>query len=107
MPSALDGLRVLDLSTLFSAPQISALLGDWGADVVKLELPAGDPQRRIGVQRDGRSLMWSMVGEQTTSLTKSSLPHQILTPAERLEKDPRRNSRSTPPPMLQPAATWL
>ncbi len=69
MPSALDGLRVLDLSTLFSAPQISALLGDWGADVVKVELPAGDPQRRIGVQRDGHSLMWSMVGRNKRTVT--------------------------------------
>ena len=60
--SALEGLRVLDLSTLFSAPQIGAMLGDLGADVVKLELPGGDPLRRLGLSRAGRSLSHAMAG---------------------------------------------
>ncbi|MFM8304664.1 MAG: CoA transferase, partial [Actinomycetota bacterium] len=48
---ALEGLRVLDLAILFAAPQIAAMLGDLGADVVKLEppprdgKPGGDPMR--------------------------------------------------------------
>ena len=56
------GLRVLDLSTLFSAPLIGAMLGDFGADVVKLEVPAGDPLRRLGLSRDGRSLSYAVAG---------------------------------------------
>jgi crotonobetainyl-CoA:carnitine CoA-transferase CaiB-like acyl-CoA transferase len=59
-PGPLAGLRVLDLSTLFAAPQVAALLGDLGAEVIRLELPEGDPLRRIGAQRDGRSLMWAL-----------------------------------------------
>ena len=53
-PRALEGLRVLDLAILFSAPQIATILGDLGADVVKLEPPArdgragGDPMRVMG-----------------------------------------------------------
>ena len=69
VPDALEGLRVLDLSTLFSAPQVSAMLGDLGADVVKLEPRAGDPMRRIGVARDGKSLMWAMVARNKRSIT--------------------------------------
>ena len=58
---ALDGLRVLDLAILFSAPQISAMLGDLGADGVKLEPPPRGgkpgglrPGAACGVERHGR-----------------------------------------------------
>ena len=57
---ALQGLRVVDLSTLLAAPQVSALLGDFGADVVKVEPPEGDPLRRLGVVRGGRSVPYSL-----------------------------------------------
>lgn len=72
---ALEGLRVLDLAILFSAPQISAMLGDLGADVVKLEPPAregkpgGDPMRGMGAQRNGRSLMWALVSRNKRTVT--------------------------------------
>ncbi len=66
---ALAGLRVLDMSTLLSAPQVAAILGDLGADVVKLEPPAGDPLRRIGAQRDGESLMWALVNRNKRAIT--------------------------------------
>ena len=65
---ALDGLRVLDLSILFAAPQIAAMLGDLGADVVKVETPAGDPLRAMGLTRRGQSLMWSYVGRNKRSV---------------------------------------
>ena len=42
---ALEGLRVLDLAILFSAPQIAAMLGDLGADVVKLAPPDREGKR--------------------------------------------------------------
>src|SRR5262249_4038005 len=66
---ALDGLRVLDISTLFAAPQIAAVLGDLGADVVKVEPRQGDPLRAMGAQRDGRSLMWALVARNKRSIT--------------------------------------
>src|SRR4051812_13281605 len=65
---ALAGVRVLDGSTLMSAPQVSALLADFGADVVQLEPRGGDPLRKMGVQRAGRSLMWAMVARNKRSL---------------------------------------
>ncbi len=57
---ALTGLRVIDLSNLLAAPQVSALLGDFGADVLKLEPPGGDPLLGLGVARGGRSVPYSL-----------------------------------------------
>ena len=41
------GLRVLDISSFIAAPAAAVVLGDWGADVIKVEGPDGDPNRRI------------------------------------------------------------
>ena len=47
-PGCLDGVRVLDLSRILSGPFCTALLGDHGANVVKVESPDGDDTRRFG-----------------------------------------------------------
>ena len=60
---------MLDLSNLFAAPIVSAILGDFGADVVKVESPEGDPLRRMGAQRDGRSLMWAFANRNKRGIT--------------------------------------
>ena len=65
---ALAGVRVLELATLYSAPLIGAMLGDLGADVVKIETPAGDPMRTMGEMRDGHSLGWAHVGRNKRSV---------------------------------------
>ena len=70
MPAgALEGLRVLDLTTLFSAPQVAAMLADLGADAVKIEPPGGDPMRRVGLSREGRSLNWALVARNKRAIT--------------------------------------
>lgn len=66
---ALAGLRVLDLTTLLAAPQIAAMLGDFGADVVKLEPRAGDPLRQIGVRRGTGSPAWAWVSRNKRAIT--------------------------------------
>ena len=56
MPGPLAGYRVVDLSTMISGPMATMLLGDQGADVIKVEAPgAGDLVRRLGRSRDGIS----------------------------------------------------
>ena len=53
---AFDGLRVVELGVWVAAPAAGALLADWGADVIKVEPPTGDPMRgafaSIGVGKD-------------------------------------------------------
>jgi crotonobetainyl-CoA:carnitine CoA-transferase CaiB-like acyl-CoA transferase len=50
--SLLDGLRILDLSTVLMGPYGSQILGDYGADVIKVEAPEGDVVRQIGPTRN-------------------------------------------------------
>ena len=57
----LSGLRVVDLTRILAGPFCSMLLGDMGAEVIKIETPGeGDPVRRQGVIRDG--LSWYFAG---------------------------------------------
>jgi crotonobetainyl-CoA:carnitine CoA-transferase CaiB-like acyl-CoA transferase len=60
---------VLDISTFLSAPQVAAILGDFGADVIKIEPPRGEPLRFIGAQRNGGSLMWAMASRNKRAIT--------------------------------------
>lgn len=46
--TALDGVKVLDLASMMAGPYGATLLGDMGAEVIKVEPPAGDETRRIG-----------------------------------------------------------
>ena len=54
----LDGIKVLDVSTVYAAPITAMLLGDMGADVLKVEHPNGDPARTHGWNREGHGLWW-------------------------------------------------
>jgi len=69
MDGPLAGIRVLDVATLFAGPLAATLLGDFGADVVKIEHPRGDPVRSHGAQRDGVGLWWKMLGRNKKSVT--------------------------------------
>ncbi|MEV4176537.1 CoA transferase [Nonomuraea sp. NPDC049709] len=57
--TSLDGLRVIDAATLFAGPSAAMMLGDFGADVIKIEHPRrGDPSRGHGASVDGVGLWW-------------------------------------------------
>jgi formyl-CoA transferase/succinyl-CoA--D-citramalate CoA-transferase len=65
----LDGVRVLELGNFIAGPFAGQLLGDYGADVIKVEAPSdGDPMRRWGVTRDGDSLWWPSIGRNKRSI---------------------------------------
>lgn len=51
----LSGIRVIDAATMIAGPYAATLMGDLGADVVKIESPAGDDLRRIGKERGGET----------------------------------------------------
>lgn len=62
--SILEGLRVLDASTVLAAPLAASLLGDFGAEVIKVEQPKiGDPSRNWGTNG------WKVTGRNKKSIT--------------------------------------
>ena len=62
----LSGIRVLDLSRLMAGNMLSLQLGDFGADVIKIEPPSGDPLRDW--KDDGHSLFWKTYGRNKRSV---------------------------------------
>ncbi|MFD0849726.1 CaiB/BaiF CoA transferase family protein [Sphingosinicella xenopeptidilytica] len=68
LKSVLSGLRVLEIGHFVAAPFCTRLLADLGADVIKIEPPAGDPVRQWGEMVEGRSLWWSMHGRNKRSV---------------------------------------
>ncbi|MDN3020903.1 CoA transferase [Streptomyces sp. S.PB5] len=66
----LTGLRVLDLATLFAGPLAATMLGDFGAEVIKVEHPAKpDPSRGHGPSKDGVGLWWKLLGRNKRTIT--------------------------------------
>lgn len=67
----LKGLRVIEMGQLLAGPFCGQLMGDLGADVVKIEDPSrGDPMREWGRERPkGQSLWWSIVARNKRSVT--------------------------------------
>ena len=70
-PGALDGIRVLEVGTLISGPFCGRLLGDMGADVIKIEPPsAPDPIRTWGqAELDGHRFFWTVHARNKKAVT--------------------------------------
>jgi crotonobetainyl-CoA:carnitine CoA-transferase CaiB-like acyl-CoA transferase len=65
----LTGIRVLDVSTVYAAPICAMMLGDYGADVVKVEHPRGDPARTHGHSKEGHGLWWKVISRNKRTVT--------------------------------------
>jgi crotonobetainyl-CoA:carnitine CoA-transferase CaiB-like acyl-CoA transferase len=69
VPGPLQGIRVLDLATIYAGPFAAMLLGDYGADVVKIEHPRGDAMRGHGHSKNGVGLWWKMISRNKRAVT--------------------------------------
>jgi crotonobetainyl-CoA:carnitine CoA-transferase CaiB-like acyl-CoA transferase len=65
----LEGLRVIELGQLLAGPFTGTILGYFGAEVIKVEPPGGDPIRGWRVVRDGMSLWYRSLGRNKKSVT--------------------------------------
>lgn len=64
----LAGIRVLELGQLLAGPFTASILGYFGAEVIKIEPPEGDPIRRWRVMKDDTSLWWYSLGRNKKSI---------------------------------------
>jgi crotonobetainyl-CoA:carnitine CoA-transferase CaiB-like acyl-CoA transferase len=62
-------VRVVDAATIYAGPMIATLLGDFGADVVKVEHLQGDGLRSWEWRKNGESLWWALVGRNKRAIT--------------------------------------
>ena len=75
-PSALQGLRVIEMGQLIAGPFAGKMLGEFGADVIKIEPPgAGDPLRNWRLIKNGTSVWW-----QVQSRNKRSIALDLRSP---------------------------
>lgn len=69
-PSALAGVRVLELGQLIAGPFAAKILGEFGAEVIKIEAPGtGDPLRKWRLLKDGTSIWWQVQSRNKQSVS--------------------------------------
>ena len=69
-PAALQGIRVLDLATFIAAPFCATLMAEFGAQVIKVEMPGqGDPLRQLSTKHQGVGLMWAQENRNKKGIT--------------------------------------
>ena len=85
MMKPLEGIKVVELTTYFAAPACGRMLADWGAEVIKVEGPKGDPYRTAYRGRGRRSLRRDVPASTWRTATN---PLSVWTP--RRKADGRR-----------------
>jgi len=74
-PNALTGVRVIELATVVAGPGAGRYLADFGAEVIKIEAPGGDPARRMGWMAegegadDGDSYFWKLLNRNKAAVS--------------------------------------
>ncbi len=84
MAGPLEGIRVLDLTIMVSGPVATMMLGDQGADVIKIESPRGDLMRHYGVMHRGMSASFLSCNRSKRSLCVDIKTAQGLEIVEKL-----------------------
>jgi crotonobetainyl-CoA:carnitine CoA-transferase CaiB-like acyl-CoA transferase len=64
----LKGIRVIELTNVVAGPTACQILGDFGAEIIKIEHPDGDGLRRQGLTKDGVPLWWKFAGRNKLSV---------------------------------------
>ncbi len=64
----LKGLKVVDCATIFAGPLLATVMGDFGADVIKVEHPNGDALRNMGYKKDDQGLWAKVVGRNKRNI---------------------------------------
>ncbi len=95
---ALDGLTVIDVSTLFAGPMAAMHLGDMGAAVIKVEHPTRpDPARGHGPSKDGQNLWWKTLGRNKRTIALDLHTDGGREALLQAGRDRRRRDRELPP----------
>ncbi len=85
MAGPLDGIRVVDLTTIYSGPICTSILGDQGADVIKVESPSGDWMRtQMAIQRNGVGGSFAMMNRNKRSVVIDLQKEQGLAVLKRM-----------------------
>ena len=95
---ALEGLRVIDMATVFAGPGAARHLADFGADVIKVEAPAGDGVRRMGwfPPEGGDSYTWKLLGRNKRAVVADLKTDAGRDAAARARRRRRRADRELP-----------
>ena len=96
-PLALDGIRVLDLSRVIAGPWCGALLGDFGADVIKVEdTDAGDESRTWPPKKDGETAAYLLFNRNKRGMTLDLKSPEGVEVIKALVQEVRRARRELP-----------
>ncbi len=104
MTAPLAGIKVLDITANMSGPFGTMILGDQGADVIKVEPPVGDPIRQLGTGSDGLSAYYANLNRSKRSVVLDlERPRSRARPSSDCSTGPTSSCTTTDP---RPRSRW-